>query len=180
MTTSLRIRNMLTAKIVIALFSVLFAGTAIAERWYVLWTGTFDAHGAVELESITPAPEYPSAMALWVYVHHGINTFDCSPPVNCLATSQLTYYYVDCGRMQAAVIRRIPMNLRGKVVEIVDSPVPAWFSLVWAHREEEDDGWRTQARKRSIEQRHREIRFFCGLYNAGAVNEALRSYAPLR
>lgn len=98
-TTSRLIRNMLTARIVIVLFSVLFAGTAVAERWYILSAGTFDARSAFDLDSITPAPGYPSAIAVLVYVHSGINTFGCSPPGDCIATSQLTYYYVDCGTM---------------------------------------------------------------------------------
>ena len=80
------------------LIGVLFAGTAIADRWYILWSGPFDAMGAVELDSIAQAPEYPSAIAVWVYVHRGVQTFDCSPPTNCIATSQLTHYYADCGR----------------------------------------------------------------------------------
>ncbi len=175
MTTSRRTRNTLIARILIVLFSALLANTAIAERWQILWTGNFGAQGAIELDSITPAPEYPSAMGFWFYVHRGIDTFDCSPPTNCLATSQLTYYYVDCGRMQAAVIRRIPMNLRGKVVEIIDAPVPVWFSLVWHpgrrdRRGEDLEVW---------ERHHREARYFCGKYDVGLVDRALKSYVPL-
>ena len=192
MTTSRRIRDLLTARIVIVLFSVLFAGTAVAERWYTLWAGTFDARVAVELDSIAPAPEYPSAMAVWIYVHHGISTFDCSPPSNCFATSQLTHYYVDCTQMQAAVIRRVPMNLRGKVVETIDERILTWFPLVrqyhWYDRDEDDDAWKWNTPRRFVERRptpteerlatrHRgEVLVFCARYNAGAVNDALMSY----
>jgi len=182
-TTSRCIRNMLIARFVIVLFSVLSAGTAIAERWYILSSGSFDAVGAFDLDSITPAPGYPTAIALWVYVHRGIETFDCSPPVNCIATSQLTYYYVDCGRMQAAEIRRIPMNLRGKVIEMIDAPTAAWFPLVWRYRlyrGEDLDEWYTPERARTMDRRYREVGSFCALYNAGAVDQALKSYAPLR
>jgi len=38
------------------LIGLLFAGTATAERWYILWSGPFDAMGAVELDSIAQAP----------------------------------------------------------------------------------------------------------------------------
>ena len=74
-----------------------------------------------------------------VYVHNGINTFSCSPPGDCIATSQLTYYYVDCGSMLAAEIRRIPMNLRDKVIATIDAPFPVWFPLVIRDRIHSDD-----------------------------------------
>jgi hypothetical protein len=164
-TTTRRVRQILTARIVIALIGVLFAGTAIAERWYILWSGTFGALGAVELDSIAHAPEYPSAIAVWVYVHRGVQTFDCSPPTNCIATSQLTHYYADCGRMVAAEIRRIPMNLRGKVLATIDSPIPIWFSIVRAVVERDSDG----EIRREIQPRDLELLSFCMNYNAGKV-----------
>jgi hypothetical protein len=170
---------MLTARIVIVLLSVLFAGTAIAERWYILSAGTFDARTAVDLDSIAPAPGYPSAIAVLVYVHAGISTFGCSPPSDCIATSQLTYYYVDCATMMAAEIRRIPMNLRDKVIAIIDAPYPAWFSLVFDDTDSDRDP-ESGRRTRKIQQRHREVRSFCGLYTTGKLNEALKSGSTLR
>jgi len=159
-TTTRRSRQMLTTRIVILLIGVLFAGTAIADRWYILWSGPFDAMGAVELDSIAQAPEYPSAIAVWVYVHRGVQTFDCSPPTNCIATSQLTHYYADCGKMVAAEIRRIPMNLRGKVVATIDSPIPTWFSIVQVDVERDSDG----EIRREIQPRDPALLSFCMQY----------------
>ena len=180
MTTSHSIRNLLTARIVIVLFSVLFAGTAIAERWYILSAGTFDARTAVDLDSITPAPGYPSAITVLVYVHSGINTFGCSPPSDCIATSQLTYYYVDCGTLLAAEIRRIPMNLRDKVIAVIDAPFPVWFPLIRSYIDPDRDEESPRRIRREIDLRHRDVLLFCGLYSAGKLNDALTSDAPLR
>jgi hypothetical protein len=156
---------MLTTRIVMLLIGVLFAGTAAAERWYILWSGPFDAMGAVELDSIAQSPEYPSAIAVWVYVHRGIQTFDCSPPTNCIATSQLTHYYADCRKMVAAEIRRIPMDLRGKEVATIDSRLPAWFSIVAIDVERDSDG----EIRREIQPRDPALLSFCMQYNAGKV-----------
>ena len=155
----------MTTRIVMLLIGVLFAGTAAAERWYILWSGPFDAMGAVELDSIAQSPEYPSAIAVWVYVHRGIQTFDCSPPTNCIATAQLTHYYADCRKMVAAEIRRIPMNLRGNVVATIDSRIPTWFSIFGTHVERDSDG----EIRREMQPRDPDLLSFCRQYNAGKV-----------
>jgi len=147
------------------LIGLLFAGTATAERWYILWSGPFDAMGAVELDSIAQAPEYPGAIAVWVYVHRGVQTFDCSPPTNCIATSQLTRYYTDCRKMLAAEIRRIPMNLRGTVVATIDSPSPTWFSIVRVEAERDSDG----EIRREIQPHDLALLSFCMQYNARKI-----------
>lgn len=164
-TTTLRTQQMSTTRIVTLLIGALFWGTAAAERWYILWSGPFDAMGALELESIVRVPEYPSAIAVWVYVHRGIETFDCSPPSNCIATSQLTHYYADCGKMVAAEIRRIPMNLRGTVVATLASPIPTWLPIVRVGVERDSDG----EMRGEIQPHDPALLSFCTQYNAGKV-----------
>ncbi len=175
---SFRLRCMLPLAI---LFTALLAsGPAIAERWYYLSTGNFDARSAFDLDSIAPAPGYPTAMTLRVYVHAGIGTFGCGPPNDCIATSQVTDYHVDCGRLMAAEMHRVPMDLREKVIAVIVAPYPDWFELFPTRSYLDRDEGRVVTEALYVKPRHREVRAFCSLYNAGNLNEALTAGAVQR
>jgi hypothetical protein len=176
--TSLRTRCLLPLAILIT--ALLASGPAIAERWYFLSSGSFDARRAFNLDSIAPAPGYPTAMTLRVYVHVGIGTFPCGPPSNCLATSQITDYYVDCGRLTAAEMYRVPMDLREKIVAVIVAPYPDWFALYPAVSYFDRDEGRVVTDYERLDPRHHEVRAFCTLYNAGRLNAALRAGAAQR
>jgi len=165
---------------VVALVATLASASALAERWYVLSSGSFDARRAFDLDSIAPAPGYLTAMTLRVYVHVGNSTFGCAPPSDCIATSQMTDYYVDCSRWIAAEIRRIPMDLRDKVIAVVEAPYPAWFALDAYASDLKRDRGRGVMERIPLELRHREVLLFCSLYNSGRLNAAMTAGAPQR
>ena len=160
-------------RVVAVLLAMLVSSTAIAERWYIMSSGTFDARTAVDLDSIAPVPGYPGTISVLVYVHNGINTFGCSPPLDCIATSQLTYYYVDCRSLQAAEIRRIPMDLREKVIAVVETAQVVWFPLIRRYIDRDADREGGSRVRSEIDERHRELLGFCGLYNAGKLSATL-------
>jgi len=116
-------------------------------------------------------------MTLRVYVHVGIGTFGCGPPNDCIATSQITDYYVDCGRLVAAEMHRVPMDLREKVIAVVVAPFPDWFLLYPTIRYVDDEG-RVVTEAGRIDPRHREVRAFCALHSAGRLNQALTPTRP--
>ena len=183
MTTTARaisFRNRCLLPLAILLTALLASGPVIAERWYVLSSGNFDARRAFDLDSIAPAPGYPTAMTLRVYVHVGIGTFPCGPPSDCIATSQITDYYVDCARLMAAEMYRVPMDLREKVVAVVVAPYPDWFALYPAMSYFDRDEGRVVTDYQRLDPRHHEVRAFCTLYNAGKLNDALTAGAVPR
>ena len=159
--------------VVAVVLAMLVSSTALAERWYIMSSGTFGAQTAVDLDSIAPLPGYPGSISVLVYVHNGINTFGCSPPLNCIATSQLTYYYVDCRSLQAAEIRRVPMDLREKVVAVVEPVQVTWFPLIRRYIDRDADRENGSRVRAEIDERHRELLGFCGLYNAGKLGATL-------
>jgi len=62
--------------------------------------------------------------------------------------------------MVAAEIRRIPMNLRGKIVATIDSPIPTWFPIVRIDVERDSDG----EIRREIQPRDPALLSFCMQY----------------
>lgn len=166
--------------LLVAIATMAVAVPACGERWYVLSSGNFDARQAFDLDSIAQAPGYPTALTLRVYVHVGIGTFGCAPPSDCIATSQLTDYYVDCARLVAAEIRRVPMNLRDKVIAVVDAAYPDWFPLSPVHVYYDRDEERVVSEALPVPVRHREVQAFCGLLNAGRLHQALGWGPPSR
>ena len=166
--------------LLVAIATLAFALPASGERWYVLSSGNFDARQAFDVDSIAQAPGFPTALTLRVYVHVGIGTFECSPPSDCIATSQLTDYYVDCARMVAAEIRRVPMNLRDKVIAVIDAPYPAWVSLAPVRVYYDRDEGRVVAEALWLDSPHGEVRAFCTLLNAGRLHEVLGWGPPMR
>ena len=160
-------------RVVAILLATLVSGAALAERWYIMSSGTFDARTAVDLDSIAPVRGYLGTISVLLYVHSGINTFGCSPPRDCIATSQLTYYYVDCQSLQAAEIRRIPMDLRDKVIAVVEATHLTWFPLIRRYIDRDADREEGARVRSEIDDRHRELLGFCALYSAGKLNAAL-------
>lgn len=173
------LRGNILRLLIVAVAAWTAASPVSAERWYVLSSGNFDARRAFDLDSIAPAPGFPSALTLRVHVHVGIGMLRCAPPSDCIATSQFTDYYVDCARLIAAEMRRVPVDLRDRVVAVIEAPYPEWFWLFPVNTYFDRDEGRVVTDVVPVDPRHNEVRAFCALLNAGRLHEAL-GWGPAR
>ena len=65
------------------------------------------------------------------------------------------------------------MDLRDKVIAVIEAPYPDWFSLAPVRTYYDRDEERVVSEALRIDPRHREVQAFCSLLNAGRMHQAL-------